>query len=95
MTSSAVLGLNMTSVLLSQALAIRNRKRAMNSSKVQSGTEVQEETTLKGRSAKFKSGCFASVLNFCIFNSVLVGFWEIFKHFGDTGFQILMNSEAE
>lgn len=59
MTSLAVLGLNMTSMLLSQALAVRNRKRSKNSSKVQSSTEVQEEMTSKGRSAKFKSGCFA------------------------------------
>lgn len=81
MTSLAVLGLNMTSMLLSQALAVRNRKRSKDSS-----TEVQEETTLKGRSAKFKSGCFASVLHFCIFKSVFVGFEEIFM--------ILMNSEA-
>lgn len=55
MTSLAVLGLNIPSMLLSQAL----RTRSKNSSKVQSSTEVQEETTLKGRSAKFKSGCFA------------------------------------
>lgn len=85
MTSLAVLGLNIPSMLLSQALAVRNRTRSKNSSKVQSSTEVQEETTLKRRSAKLYLVVLL-VLHFCIFKSVFVGFEEIFM--------ILMNSEV-